>query len=274
MKATTNTVLSEFLGAFSGLPADLMQIIPRICAIVGMLVAGALLAYVLKWLSALLVRWGAKMLPEHVSSKPSTQQNIAVVASGTGRLVFYIVIFLTVTTILKKMGLDVAASWFQSIAKHLPNLLVAFVVTLFGWKLKEQLADMVYRGLNRTGFAQARMASQVLSWTVFIVSALVALEQIGIDMSLVITISTVLSGVIAGGIALTFSLGAKPIIADILCCYQMHRYMKVGQRIRIASYEGVVESIGPTFVTIMTDAGKVTLPGSQFRQAATLIQQP
>jgi small-conductance mechanosensitive channel len=273
MKEHANTAITDVLGVFAQLPSDMIQMMPGLLTLVVMLVVGVFSAYVLKWCSAGLIRWGARILPERLSSRPLIRNNIVLFERCVGRLVFYIIIFLTITTLLKKMGLDVAAAWFQNIAKYLPNLIVAFVVTLFGWKLKEQLEGIVCRGLIRAGFTQARIASAVLSWTVFIISALVALEQIGIDMGLVITISTVLSGVVAGGIALTFSLGAKPIIADILCCYQMHRYMKTGQSIRIANYEGVIASIGPTCVVINTDNGQVVLSGSQFRESATLIQK-
>ena len=48
--------------------------------------------------------------------------------------------------------------------------------------------------------------------------------------------------------------------------------MKVGQKIDISGYTGTIESIGPTFLLLATENGKIALPGSRFRQEATLVR--
>lgn len=271
MKTKPQQALTDFVTVFEDIKSDVLQFLPAIFSCLVIFVIGILVAYFVKWVFANSVQLLFKALPERMIEKFMLRKNIKTIAKGIGRIGFLAVFILTIATILHRLGLDIASQWLQSLAKYLPNIIVSLVITMFGWKMKDLLSNFLFHSFSRAGMKHANLASGFISWSVFVISVLVSLEQIGVDMSLVVSISTVIVGVVTGGVVLTLALGSKATIADILSCYQLNRFFKVGQKIEVAGYKGTVESIGPTFVLIETEQGKVTLPGSKFNQEATLI---
>ena len=221
-----------------------------------------------------MVKWVLHLCPPSFSNKALVKGNLKPLILGTGRVFFIVTIFVTIAASLNKMGLKFVSKWMQNLGKSLPNVIGALIILYIGWKAKEIIEDLVNKSLVKANFLQATMVSKILSWSVFVVSLLVSLEQIGIDMSLIVSIATVLTGVISAGIALTFALGAKANITDILYCYQLHKYFKVGQKIEVNGIQGFIKSIGPLFVIVETSHGQVTIPGNIFnREFATILNE-
>ncbi len=264
----------SLLNSINGLKLEIAQVFPNILAGLTILILGIVTAYVLKWCSSILVKWVLRLVPSSIAKREFVKNNFEPLVLGTGRVLFLLTIFIAVAISLKKMGLHLASDWMKNFGNHLPNIIGALLILFIGWKTKEIVEDLTRNTFNRTAFAYSSFVSKALSWSIFIVCILVSLEQIGFDMSLVISVATVSVGVIAGGIALTFALGAKATISDILYCYQLHKYFKAGQQIELNGVKGAIKSIGPIFVLIETPAGKVTIPGNMFnREIATISSQ-
>ncbi len=271
MDQNTSATVTDIVKILSELKSEMIKFIPDLVSALVVLVIGIVLAYSLKWFTAIVVRWSLKVLPERISNRPGFIETVQSCSIGGGKIVFFVVVFLTFTTILKKMGLEVMSSWFQGLAKNLPSIVVALVILFLGWKLKDFLIVFVNRTLSRTDFSHSRIASNSLAWAAFTISALVALEQAGIDMGLVVTLLTVVAGVTSGGVALMLALGAKSSISDILSCYQIGRLLKVGQKVEVLGVSGVVEAIGPTYVSLSNEKGRINVPGNRFRQEVTIV---
>lgn len=269
----SQVAIKDFKDAISSLKADLTTIIPNIINALIILVLGILLAYIFKWLSKKLVKWCARLLPHSITDKPFLKDNLPHIILGTGRIFFFIIIFFTVSLSLKKMGMEVLSEWLQNIGKFLPNLLGALIVIILGWKLKDFLGASIDKALNKAGVQNSVLLSKLVSWSIFIISALVSLQQLGLDISLIITLSAVIIGVTALGIALMFSLGAKDTVSDILYCYQLSKILSVGSRVTIKSFSGKIKSIGPVFVLLETENGNTTIPGKVFSQEILSFSQ-
>lgn len=266
MTDNSHEAITDLLGVLTSLKVEFFQYAPKIILSIGILIGGILTAYFLKWFSFLVVRSCLKLLPNSISERPIIKDNFQPLALGTGRILFFITIFLAIAASLKKLELLVVSDWLQNLSQYLPNIVGAFFILFVGWKSREILTDLVNRSLDRADFQYARIISQVFGWSCFLVALLVALEQIGMDMTLVIAVSTTVLGVITAGIALTFALGAKATISDILYCYQLRKYFKTGHKIAIKGIEGTIVSIGPIFILVKSNDGNITVPGSLFNR--------
>lgn len=266
-------MLEEILSTLNKVQVELFDLIPKLALSVTILVLGTVLAYLLKWLSTSLTRWTSKIIPKYLLQKIITKSDVEKFSMILGKVVFFIVIFLTMATALRKLGLDVVSNWFENIASYLPNTIAALIIFIFGWKLKDFLEEILYRSLSQVNFSRSRTLSKVVSWTVFILSTAVALEQVGLDISLLVNLSVMLAGIVAGGVALTFALGAKSNITDILSCYQVNRHVKIGEEIEIAAHTGIVKSIGPVFVILDSEDRIVSLPGNLFNKHILTIKK-
>lgn len=261
----------SIIESVSGLKSELVQVIPNILNGLLILSVGITIAYLLKWSSSLFVKWMMRLLPSSILKKDFVENNFEPLALGTGRLLFLLTTFISLVLSLKSMGLQIVSEWMQNLGRYFPNIFGSLIILFIGWKAKEIIENLSYKAFNRSELLYSSVISKVLSWSIFIVSVLVSLEQLGIGMGLVVSIATVLIGVGAFGIALTFSLGAKATISDILYCYQLHKYFKIGQEIELKEIKGTIQSIGPVFILIETKNGTATVPGNMFNNEITKV---
>ena len=258
--------IAAFTDVFEELKTDLLQFLPELTGAILILIAGVLIAYFLKLSSKIIVKWGLHLLPDFVLEKNLVKSSFEGLVLGVGQFLFLLTIFLAVASSFQKLGFVAGAQLIQNLGKYLPSIIGALLILLLGWKAKELIRDFTRQALNKTEFLYAHAASKILSWSFFTICLLVALEQVGVDISLVIAISTVLVGVLAGGVVLTFALGAKATISDILYCYQLNKYLKIGREIEISGFKGSVKSVGPIFVLVQTEQGEITIPGNVFNR--------
>ena len=266
-------MLNEFFTIAQSIQKDFIDLIPQLTLAFIIIVVGIIIAYILKWISSNLIKWTSRIIPKSIFQKVMTKNDVEKLSLFISKVVFFITLFLTVATALKKLGLVIVSSWFESVASYLPNTIAALIIFIFGWKIKSFIEELLYSSLNQVNFSQAKSLSKVASWAVFIISIIVALEQIGINVGIVINLSIMLFGIVAGGIVLTFALGAKSNISEILSCYQLSRHLKVGENIKIADHSGVVKSIGPVFIILESPDNRIALPGTFVNKNPIIIQK-
>lgn len=83
-----------------------------------------------------------------------------------------------------------------------------------------------------------------------------AINQLGVDTTLLnSTITLVIAGLI-GGAAISFGLGAKTAVANLIAAHYLQPVLRVGQKVRVGNLHGVV------------------VAASQFTETTTLITTP
>ena len=116
---------------------------------------------------------------------------------------------------------------------------------------------------------------RVLFWTVILlfaltISILVAVDQAGLSVGF---LTDVLLLVLGGGLlgaAITFGLGARATVANILASTQLQRIYKVGHRVRIGDVQGEIVETTATGVLLESDEGRVSVPASIFERNVSI----
>ncbi|HTU59917.1 MAG TPA: hypothetical protein VMF89_15805, partial [Polyangiales bacterium] len=103
-------------------------------------------------------------------------------------------------------------------------------------------------------------------------TALVAIEQLGIDISfLKSTLLIVLGGLLTGA-AIAFGVGGRDLVANILSAHYVHRLYQVGQTVRVDGVEGRIVRIAETSVILECAEGDVSIPARVFSdRRSTLV---
>src|SRR5690554_7824335 len=85
------------------------------------------------------------------------------------------------------------------------------------------------------------------------------LNQAGIDTTLVTNNISIIFGVIFASVALSFGLGSKDIVKEILYSYYLRKSVQVGDKIKIEddNVEGTIASIDNINVKILVRTGVV-----------------
>jgi hypothetical protein len=197
-------------------------------------------------------------------------------ARAVGRIVFWLVVALAVMGATERLGLPVVTAWLSGVANYLPRVLVAVLIVVAGLALSRLAGTGAARAAASSGIADARQIRRLVELTALSVTALVAIEALGIDITfLQIAILVVLGGLLLGG-ALAFGLGAQSLVADILACHYAQRLYQPGQRVRLerpdgATIEGQLLRVVPPCVILETPEGEVAVPARQITSAVSRL---
>lgn len=240
----------------------------NVLAAIGSLVIGLLLALLLRRLTLSALRRFGHAIPEVGRPAGLREADLARTRTALGRLVFWLTITLAVMAATEQLGLPVLTAWISGVASYLPRVVVAVLVLVLGLAMARVAGRTAARLARRVGIADGARLGRVAEIAVYSITALVAIEALGIDITFIeVALLVVLAGALLGG-ALAFGGGARALVADILACHYIQRVYEVGHTLRIpgdegTAVEGSLVRIVPPLVILETRDGEVSVPGSQ-----------
>ena len=150
---------------------------------------------------------------------------------------------------------------------YLPRLISAIAIILAGFyisnRIKDWLKNMDTIFGNNSGF---KIVSNIVVMGIVLFFLLMGLNQAGIDTTLVTDNISIILGVIFASIALSFGLGSKDIVKEILYSYYLRKSVEIGDKIRIDRDDvtGTLVSIDNINVKIATETGTILYPIKKF----------
>lgn len=245
---------------------------------------GALLLILVGWLAAVLTRavltrsMGAllRLLSARYPSAgvgASRIQKMAVHALP--RIVYWFIIVFFLALGSETLGLPIFTAWLAQIMNYIPLLLTAVLLTLAGIWAAIVLKEMVSRMAAAARLPYARVLGGLCQTVVVVVTLVIAVNQLGIDLSFLTIMSGIVLGSLLLSVALAFGLGANTMVGNIISCHYLQRLYRVGNVIEIDGLTGTIVKITGAFVVLETETGQVTVPAKNFAQTvSTLINHP
>jgi len=186
---------------------------------------------------------------------------------------YWIILILFITLSSEIMGLPVITAWLSGIVQYLPNIFAAIIIVFVGIIGGRILADVILSTTTKTGITYGYVLSKMVQYSVLLITILIAIDQIGIDIALLTTILSVVIAALLFGAALSFGLGAKTSVSNILASYYLHNTYKEGNWIRINNIEGKIVQITSTAVILDTPDGQVSVPAKDFNEYTSVLIQ-
>ncbi len=229
------------------------------------------------WLLALLLRAGVGYFVD-VANK--IRSDVATLSGGLINLTtrgrfqfgtFWIVILVAVLLALQRLGFGQVASSIQSFASFLPSLLLALATLACA-----HIVGLLFKGLLE-GLESHRRYPQLARMVyglVMLVAALMAIGQLGFNISFLSNLFLMLVGLFIGTLGLSFAFGAKELVANLSAQGEISEY-KVGDRLSIDGQSGTVVEIRKTSLLLANDEGLVSIPAHMFavHPAVLLVDQ-
>ncbi len=258
----TKEAFFDIFGMLSMIKNEFYQFLPNLFVAIMILLLGVLFAFVIKWFSQRIVNWIFLIIPRNISNKSLIKENLNSISVGLGRILFILIVVLALSTSMNKLGLTILSSWLGSMAKFAPNIVGAIFILFLGWISKGLVLDITRRAIDKIGGHHSKLISELASWSIFILTIFIALDQIGIDLGIVYIFIVVFTAIPFLGITLTFALGAKSSIENILACYHLRRLLAPNDVVNINGEVLNVVSIGPVLVIMRTDEREMAITGS------------
>lgn len=132
------------------------------------------------------------------------------------KLVYWFIMFTFTLAVLNSIGLQSAADLFNKMVLYIPNLIVAFIVLLFGTLFAKFAHTAANAYLNNIGMTGAEGMSLVIKYAILIFVASMVLEQLNIGGQILVSAFQIGFGALCFALALAFGLGGKEWASKII----------------------------------------------------------
>jgi small-conductance mechanosensitive channel len=256
--------LTDRIAAATGL--DRSTVVAVLILLVG-LVAAVVFGRLARRLVARSARWIGSLQPGAMALPHFDR-----VEKAVGRAVYWLVVVCAVMAATETLGLPVVTAWLSGVATFLPRVAVAILIIALGTVAARVTRHVVASTAGAANVTSADRLGRVTEMTLLVGTALVAIEQLGIEISfLKATLLILMAGLLLGA-ALAFGFGGRDLVANILSAHYVQRLYQVGQVVQIDGVEGRIVRIAETSVILECPEGDVSIPARRFADLrSTLI---
>lgn len=245
--------------------------------------AGVLILLLLGWVVARLARAGVRKLGDVINRISDnllagtalsrfrlTTRSLQII----GNAVFWLVILVFLTAAAKIARLDVFSTWLDRILSFLPVLLAGGLIIAAGYLASLFVRDITSAALASGGFRQSALLARLAQLAVFLTAVVIGIDQIGLDVSFLITVIAISLASVLGGVALAFGFGSRDFVANVIAAHNLQQQFKPGQLVRFGKTRGEILELTPTSVVLSTEEGRTTVPASAFHKSVSVLLTP
>lgn len=263
----------ENLGALlNQFKQSVFEFIPNFVAALSILLLGFIFARLIRLLIFRLVNNCYRLVP--IPSIRDRLKRLTVekpISNVIGEAVYWIMIFFFLTAATEALGLSIVTTWLSGVTGYLPKILSALLIGFIGVVSSIILKDIVTAAASSVGVRYAEALGTVTQISIIVVSMLIAVELIGIDVTLLTNFVLVFLSAFLFAAALAFALGSSASVSNILASHYLQNVYKVGQTVKIGEVKGEIARITPTSLIIQTPEGQVMVPAKVFNETISTI---
>jgi len=158
------------------------------------------------------------------------------------------------------MRLTVISEEIANLLRYLPILLSAVVILMIGLFAAKLIKKALLGLFESMGFGGGKLVSSIVFYIITIFVTITALNQAGIDTSLITNNFSLIIGAFLLAFAIGFGLGSRDVVTNLLKTFYARKTYAVGDKIKTKDIEGTIENIDTIFITLRTEKGKVVVP--------------
>lgn len=263
----TNTVAQSFDEFLAVLGAYLPNLLGALAALLfGWLLARGVRLLILR-LGRVYDRLAVRFGWQRRVQRPGAQHLPLVVLSW---VLYWLVLLFALTMAADILGMPGLATWLGKLFSVLPALFGATAIFLVGYLFASLLRETVIGASTVENRTQSLLMARLLHGLVIVVSAVIALGQLGIDVSLLAMLIVVAFTALAGAFGLAFGLGARNTVGNIIAAHYLRKVYRVGTHVRLNDTQGEIVDFTPTAVLLAAEDGIVMVPAQLFEASVSV----
>ena len=170
-----------------------------------------------------------------------------------GGLVYYLVLLVFLVSASEVLGVKVVLETLNAFIAYLPHILGAFLILVISLYVAKIVKDASRAAASSFNIAYARAVSSLLEIIIIGFGVVMALTEIGVDMTIFTTNVTLIIGGVILAMALSVGLGSRTIISNALARYYVCQIYHVGDEVYLAGHKGTIVEMTPVSVVLKTD---------------------
>lgn len=185
--------------------------------------------------------------------------------------VYWLVIVFFLAVAADVLGLAAVAVVVSRILGYVPTLLLTAAALLLIVVLSGSVSNLVQRKASAAHIANPAALAALARALVIAMACIIALEQVGVDTTLLVSVFSLVAASFLAGAALAFGLGASGAVRNIIAARQARLDYRPGQHVRVAGHEGEIIELTSTAVVLETQAGRTTVPATVFQDNVCVL---
>ncbi len=239
--------------------------LPAIVLAVVLIVFGWIVARILRKVTVTTVE-RLEWLFEHATSRSPADARVLTqrAASAVAAVVFWAVMLSFVAAALRSLGWPAVETWTEAFLAYLPEVIGAALIVLLGIIGGTLVRHIIEPAAASVGVAFSGVLGRMSQVAIIVTALIIGTGHVGIDVSFLIQLTTVLVGAVFAGLALALALGTRAHLSNLVGMRYARKHYRVGERVRIGQLEGRIVSLVDGYLFLETDEGDVSVPGSYF----------
>jgi len=188
-----------------------------------------------------------------------------------GLLGFWAIFLLFLISAAEALNLSLLSETLTGLVNYLPKIGMATLILVLGLLATNFVRDLISVACDSSGIRQGRIIAQTVYVAATLLVLVTAINELGIDTSLLNQIIVlVIAGMIAGS-ALSFGFGSRSAVRNLIAAHYIQPIVRMGEKIQVGNYYGTVTAVTPMVVVLDTERGRVVIPAAQFTEVASII---
>ena len=188
-----------------------------------------------------------------------------------GTIGFWIVLSLFLLFASESLRLPLISDALTSLFHFLPKVGIAILILVLGLMAANFVRELIIMACSSAGITQGTIVAQAFYVAAILLVVVTSINQLGINTALLDnTIILIIAGLI-GGSALSFGLGARSAVANLIAAHYLRSVMRVGVTIRMGNIHGKIVALTPVSIVVETEDGRVVIPAAQFNETTAII---
>lgn len=255
---------SEMLASTS---EKVVEIFPQLIITIVVLIVGAVVAHiayklVLKFSDFIgLDKIAAKVNMDHALKTIGLKSSISRIV---GILVYWLIILFALMLLSETLEFGAVSDAIGAIVGYIPRLIIGLLLLVVGLVIGRFLRDVVSTSLARVGMTASAVLGHLVQVVIVLFACLLALKQIGFDVSIITTNIAVIVAVVLASAGLAIALGMRPVLEQMFCSRHIRPLVRKGDKVEIDGVKGEVVEITLTHILIDEGSGIVSVPSKKF----------
>lgn len=196
--------------------------------------------------------------------------NVSGVIIGFVKWILYLVFLIVASDI---MDWKIVSVEIGNLLRYLPKLFSAIALLMIGLYIANFLKKAIFDLFESFDLTGSKIVSNLVFYVITVIIVITALNQAGIDTTVITNNVTIILGAFLAAVAIGFGLGSKEVVGDLLRSFYTRRNFEIGQKIHLNGITGTIESIDNITVTLKTAKGKTVLPIKDITQSQIDIEE-
>lgn len=260
---TINEWKNVTLDSLSGMGKEIALAFPKILGAIVILFLGWIVIKIILFLLKKILKLAKidvlndKVNGMDVTGKGDLKIDLTKIILGFVRW-FLILVFLIVAADI--LDWHIISKEIGNLLNYLPRFFSALVLLMLGFYIGNFVKNTIKRLFDSLEFGGSNIVSNLFFYVIVIFMSITALNQAGVDTTIITNNITLILGSFLLAFALGVGLGSREIVADLLRSFYTRKTYVVGDKIVIDGDEGTIKVIDNNSLTLETQEGKFVIP--------------